>query len=73
MAITATEYKISRHNVFLFILLKDQNVSIKNSFIGEFILLDCDVDMIYKALTVMSDWIKTKKSIFNDLVYYIFN
>ena len=52
---------------------KEENVSIKNSFIGEFMLLDCDVDMVYKALTIMAEWIKTKKSIINDLVYYIFN
>jgi len=50
-----------------------ENVSIKNSYLGEIILLDCDVDMVYKALTIMSNWIKSKQTIFNDIVYYIFD
>lgn len=52
---------------------KEQNVSIKNSYIGEIILIDCDVDMVHKALTIMSDWIKSKQSMLNDIIYYVFN
>jgi hypothetical protein len=52
---------------------KEEHVSIKNSHIGEIILINCDVDMVHKALTIMSDWIKTKQSVLNDIVYYIFH
>jgi hypothetical protein len=52
---------------------KDENVSIKNTFIGEIILINCDVDMVYKGLTIMSDWIKSKQSMLNDIIYYIFH
>jgi hypothetical protein len=52
---------------------KEQNVSIKNPYIGEIILINCDVDIVHKALTIMSDWIKSKQTMFNDIMYFIFN
>ena len=51
----------------------DKNVKIKNRSIGDMILIDCDVDIVHKALTVMSDWMKSKQNTFNDFMYYIFH
>lgn len=51
----------------------DEDVKISNPFIGDIILYDCDIDMVHKALTIMSDWIKSKTSIFNELMYIIFH
>ena len=50
-----------------------EDVKISNPFIGDIILYNCDVDMVYKALTIMSDWIKSRTSIFKDLMYLIFH
>lgn len=51
----------------------DDNVKIKNPYIGEIVLFNCDVDIIQRSLTVMAEWIRTKQSIINDLAYYIFH
>lgn len=51
----------------------DDNVKIRNPYIGEIILVNCDIDIIQKALTIMSEWIKTKTSIVNEIMYYIFH
>jgi len=51
----------------------ESNVKIKNRSIGDMILIDCDVDIVHKALTVMSDWMKSKQNTFNDFMYYIFH
>jgi hypothetical protein len=51
----------------------DENVKIKNISIGDILLIDCDIDMFYKALTIMSEWMKVKQSIFSELMYYIFH
>jgi hypothetical protein len=51
----------------------EKNVKIKNRSIGDMILIDCDVDIVHKALTVMSDWMKSKQNTFSDFMYYIFH
>jgi hypothetical protein len=51
----------------------DEDVKISNPFTGDIILYNCDIDIVHKALTIMSDWIKSKTSIFNDLMYIIFH
>lgn len=50
----------------------DEHVKIKNPYIGEIILYNCDVDIVHKALTIMSDWMKSKKNHFKDFVQYMF-
>lgn len=52
---------------------EDENVKIKNPFIGDILLLNCDVDIVYKALQIMADWMKNKKSIFRDIIYFLFH
>lgn len=51
----------------------DENVKIKNTSIGDILLIDCDIDMLYKALTVMTDWMKSKQNVFSEIMYYIFH
>jgi hypothetical protein len=55
------------------ILQIDDNVKIKNSSIADIILLNCDVDVLHKALTTMADWMKAKQTIFNEFLYYFFH
>lgn len=52
---------------------EDENVRIKNPFIGDILLLNCDVDIVYKALQIMAEWMKSKKSIFKDILYFLFH
>lgn len=51
---------------------ENENVKLKNSYIGDIILLDCDVDIVHKALTIMSDWMKNKQSMFRDFLNFLF-
>jgi hypothetical protein len=63
-----------KHFINIQHISKDElNVKIKNRSIGDMILIDCDVDIVHKALTVMSDWMKSKQNTFNDFMYYIFH
>lgn len=55
------------------IIKEDDNVRIKNFYIGDILLLNCDVDIVYKALQIMADWMKSKKSIFRDILYFLFH
>lgn len=51
----------------------NDDVLISNPFVGDIILYNCDIDIVYKSLTIMSDWIKSKTSLFKDLLYLIFH
>jgi hypothetical protein len=63
-----------KHFIDIQHISKDEsNVKIKNRSIGDMILIDCDVDIVHKSLTVMSDWMKSKQNTFNDFMYYIFH
>ena len=63
-----------KHFIDILHISKDEsNVKIKNRSIGDMILIDCDVDIVHKSLTVMSDWMKSKQNTFNDFMYYIFH
>lgn len=55
------------------IIKEDEHVRIKNPFIGDILLLNCDVDIVNKALHIMADWMKNKKSIFRDILYFLFH
>ena len=49
------------------------NVKINNLYIGEIILLNCDTEIVYKALYVMNKWMKKKSWWLGDLLYYVLN
>ena len=51
----------------------EEDVKIKNPYIGEILLINCDIDIVHRALTIMSDWIKSKQNTINDIMYYIFH
>jgi len=55
------------------IIKEDENVKIKNPLIGDILLLNCDVDIVYKALQIMADWMKSKRSIVRDFLYFLFH
>jgi hypothetical protein len=56
------------------VLSDDQdNVKIKNIFVGEIVITNCDVDIIKKALVVMDEWMKRKSWWLTDLVYFFFH
>lgn len=50
----------------------DENVVVKNSYIGQLKISKCDVDLFKKALFIVSEWMKKKTSFFNDFFYYLF-
>jgi len=50
-----------------------ENVKIKNTYVGEILLVNCDVDIVHKALTIMSDWMKSKQNVLSDFMYYMFH
>lgn len=52
---------------------EDENVKIRNPLIGDILLVNCDIDIVYKALQIMADWMKSKKSIFRDILYFLFH
>lgn len=49
------------------------NLIIQNSTFGIIKLLNCDIEVFQKSLQIMNDWIKPKQSLWNNLLYYIFN
>jgi hypothetical protein len=49
------------------------DVKINNLYIGEIVLLNCDTEIVYKALNVMHKWMKMKSWWLEDLLYYVFN
>jgi hypothetical protein len=51
----------------------EDNVKINNLYIGEILLLKCDAEIVYKALTVMKRWMKKKSWWLEDLLYFVFN
>jgi len=51
----------------------EENVKIKNTYVGEILLINCDVDIVHKALTIMSDWMKSKQHALADFMYYMFH
>lgn len=48
-------------------------VKIKNGFIGDITIQNCDPEIIQKALKVMSTYMKNKSSYFSDFMYFMFN
>lgn len=53
---------------------KDITLSIgSGSASASLLIKDCDVEMIQKALIVMSEFMKTKSSLYKDLIYILFH
>lgn len=52
---------------------QDQDIKVKNSFIGDIIIYNCDVEMFSKSLSIMHKFMKNKNNYYNDIVYFLFN
>lgn len=52
---------------------QDQDIKIKNAFIGDIIIYNCDVEMFSKSLSIMYKFMKNKNNYYNDIVYFLFN
>jgi len=51
----------------------ETGVTIKNGYVGEMYIDNCDMSIMHKALETMAKWSAQKRSIWRDIVYYIFN
>jgi hypothetical protein len=51
----------------------DNNIKIKNVFVGEIFIPNCDLEIMKKALLIMNEWMKRKSWWFTDLVYFFFH
>ena len=49
------------------------SVKIKNAFIGDVIINNCDVEMFSKSMSIMNKYMKHKTNYYTDLMYFIFN
>lgn len=50
---------------------EQDSVIIKNNSIGELIIPNCDLDIIHKSLSIMSNYMKKKSYWFSELYYMI--
>jgi len=51
----------------------ENSIKIKNAFIGDIIINNCDVEMFSKSLNIMNKYIKHKNNYYNDLMYFMFH
>ena len=52
---------------------EESNVKIKNAFIGDIIINNCDVEMFSKSLSTMNKYMKHKTNYYTDFMYFMFN
>ena len=53
--------------------INEDDIKIKNIYVGDIILYNCDIDIVHKALDVMARFMNDKKSFVIDLMYHIFH
>lgn len=47
-------------------------ITIKNRYIGDIIIYNCDTEIFHKSLNVMSKYMKNKQSVVSDFMHFIF-
>jgi hypothetical protein len=52
---------------------KPCSIKIKNAFIGDIIIHNCDPEMFSKALSIMAKHMRNKNSYYNDFMYFMFH
>ena len=52
---------------------KTYSIKIKNSYIGDIIIHNCDPEMFQKSLSVMQRHMKNKNTYYHDFMYFVFN
>lgn len=50
-----------------------QGIKIKNTYIGDIIINNCDPEIFEKALNVMANYMKNKSSYISDLIHFVFS
>jgi hypothetical protein len=53
--------------------IKINSIKVKNGFIGDLMIHNCDPEMFQKALNIMSKYMKNKNSYYSDFIYFMFN
>lgn len=53
--------------------IDNDSIKLKNLYIGEIIIHNCDPEMFYKALSTMYDYMKIKSNYISDFMYFIFH
>lgn len=51
----------------------ENDIKIKNTFIGDFVIPNCDPEIFKKSLDIMNNFMKNHRSYINDIVYFFFN
>jgi hypothetical protein len=55
-------------------LEQDENsIKVKNTYIGDIIIANCDPEIFQKALNVMSNYMKNKSTYVSDLMHFVFS
>jgi hypothetical protein len=52
---------------------QENNIQVKNTFIGDIIIYNCDVEIFSKSLSIMNKFMKNKKNYYSDFAYFLFN
>lgn len=52
---------------------KISSIKVKNAYIGDIIIHNCDPEIFQKALSVMSNYMKNKSSYVSDLMHFVFS
>lgn len=52
---------------------QENDIKVKNAFIGDIIINNCDVEMFSKSLSIMNKFMKNKNNYYNDIMYFLFN
>ena len=53
--------------------LDDSTIKVKNGYIGDILIHNCDTEIFTKALNIMSKYMKNKKSYISDFMHFVFN
>lgn len=48
-------------------------IKVKNGYVGDLLIYNCDPEIFQKALNVMSNYMKNKSSYFTDFVHFMFS
>jgi hypothetical protein len=51
---------------------KISSIKVKNAYIGDIIIHNCDPEIFQKSLNVMSNYMKNKSSYVSDLMHFVF-
>jgi hypothetical protein len=54
-------------------LENEKGIRIKNVYIGEIIIPNCDTEIFQKALNVMDNYMKNKTSYMSDFIHFLFH